>query len=314
MILKDLRLNGHKKSFFQKHGRNDVGKIDRIEDKTFCILNNRAHGDVLASLSLARQLKERGASTISLGVAWRKDLSLFRHCPDIDFIFTMSHSWLKQPNPNLIYTTSDYVINQNDYDHREGVSFYENRIIDGGINLETVEDFRPRVKLGLNAMEIVKEKLLPAWGIKPGEFIVFHPQAFHRERCLNIDCAYDLANTKSIRKIVVGRDYYPLQSEVENYVSFAQRNSMDLTGCLVELSAGFVGVCSVWSHVAFSFNKPCYIFYSDTRPEQIFGKHHSKLSFEKYGRGNPKGITISNHEKWLKWAKEITPKGVCASV
>ena len=287
---------------FLSLGRNDQGKVGGIYGKSFCIINDRARGDIMASLSLGRQLKIRGASMVSLGIHYRTDLSLFRCNPDIDFIFTMPHSWPTLSRPRWAYDCADYVINQCYYTHQSGLSFYESRVKDACIPLSSVADFRPSIRLA-DHVEPFVDKLISEWGIAGKPFFTLHPQGFHPSRQLTESTLNRVIELIKEPLIVLG---YDLEFEAPaNVINFTNRNGMDISAELLRRCAGFIGVCSVWSHVAFAYNKPCFIFYSDTRPEQMFAKHHQALEYIKTPPGIQSGIEVKNLDQLLEWIRNL---------
>lgn len=264
---------------------------NEIEDRSFCILNNRGYGDVMPSVALADHLKRRGAKHISLGIDCARDIDAFRYFSAIDHIFQF---YGKNHNPLYFDFSYDHVINQNWFTFEGGHSFYSYRFdcVNGA------EIIRPQFLLPDNLHDRALHDLLPSLGLDPFRYIAFHPQANYKTRTLSKESMIQAIELNTFPVVVIGDDV-----DCQKGINFSNDRSMEETLILLYYSRAFMGVCSCWSHFAWAMNKESFIFFSVTNHANMWSDYHGSLGFIQC-RNFENGINVDDwgaFDGWLKF-------------
>lgn len=259
--------------------RNDVGRVDRVRGKSFCIINNRGWGDLLASLSLATKLKENGAAWVAFGSSTISgDDSLVRANESCDYIFRTGINHMINQAGAWCYQNADYIIDQREYRDTNGFTFYTLRISDA-FGTREFEDVRPSLELAGHVDDAI-EGLCKEWRVDRGNYYVLHPQSAWPDRTMNKESIGKLIELLDKPCVVIGYDVD--FDDRWNAINFGKRNGMDIVAGVIKHSKAFIGVDSVWSHVAFAYDKPSFVFYGPAPAEIRLAPHHSKLAFQSY--------------------------------
>jgi len=257
-----------------KISRNDAGRVGSVEGRSFCVINTRGWGDILASLALCRRLKEQGASWVGLGAYVESDDSLLRANESCDYIFRVAREFIINQMGAWCYENADYVIDQRHYKDSENSTFYEQRILDV---FDTCDgDVRPTLELAGHVDEAVKS-MCKEWGIPDKGYFVIHPQSAWPSRTMTKGDLGRVIRSVNAPCITVG---YDLDFDPDwPAINYGQRNAMDIVAGLIRNSKGFVGVDSIWSHVAFAYDVPSFVFYSAAPSKKRLAKHFSRLKW-----------------------------------
>ena len=263
--------------------RTTNGHVKEIERKSFCLINNRGYGDVMATVALADHLKRRGAKHISLGVDCARDINAFRFFTALDHIYNIEG---RLGFSRVLDFNYDYVISQNWFSFNGNHTFYSQRFeCVSGAKIQ-----RPSLFIPDNIQDYAINDLLPSLGLKPFHYIAFHPQANHKTRTLNHDSIKKVVEMNSFPVVLIGNEI-----DSKDCVNFSHGRSMEETLILLYYSRAFIGVCSCWSHFAWALWKECFVFFSDTNQGNMWGNYHGRISNVECG-GCTSGISIDNWE------------------
>jgi len=292
--LKSIEASKYEREVFQRPVKVQLRKPSDIKEKTFCILNNRGYGDTIPSVCVADILKRHGAHFVAFGIDHLREPNAYRFFPAIDYIFQRTHDWQRFDHLIKLINQVDYLIDQDHFEFENNHDFYSHRLANAGV---IANEIRPEIKVPENYQAYALNELLPKLGVKPFEYLVFHPQAHHQSRTLKPKAIKEVLSKLQRKTILIGR-----QMEFENCINFTWNQPIIETFLLLYYSRAFIGVDSGWNHFSFCMRKESFIFYSCTNEKMIFNGRHRSIGFVQ-SVTDESGIEINDWEAFNVFCK-----------